>query len=116
MRMGARVRVGGAPSTNCCVPHREFGVEVPASTTAREGLPNATSSMMLRSASAERMNGSFVPRSHGIFRLFSASDEKKLAYAKPDALVMHRGPDEPRRRDRFRSRRRCHSRLYLGSE
>jgi aspartate carbamoyltransferase catalytic subunit len=45
--------------------------------------------MMLR-LQLERMHGSFVPSS-GIFPYFGL-DQKKLAYAKPDALVMHPGP------------------------
>jgi len=39
----------------------------------------------------ERMNGSFVPSSSEYFHYFGL-DQKKLAYAKPDALVMHPGP------------------------
>ena len=36
-------------------------------------------------------NGSLVPSSQEYFAYFGL-DEKKLAYAKPDALVMHPGP------------------------
>src|SRR5712672_2884086 len=39
----------------------------------------------------ERMNGSFLPSSGEYFHYFGL-DQKKLAYAKPDALVMHPGP------------------------
>src|ERR1700674_757955 len=39
----------------------------------------------------ERMNGSFVPSTQEYFHYFGL-DQKKLAYAKPDALVMHPGP------------------------
>jgi len=46
--------------------------------------------MMLR-LQRERMNGSFVPSSQEYFHYFGL-DQKKLAYAKPDALVMHPGP------------------------
>jgi aspartate carbamoyltransferase catalytic subunit len=37
------------------------------------------------------MNGSFVPSSQEFFHYFGL-DERKLGYAKPDALVMHPGP------------------------
>ena len=46
--------------------------------------------MMLR-LQRERMNGSFVPSVSEYFHYWGL-DEKKLAYAKPDALVMHPGP------------------------
>lgn len=46
--------------------------------------------MMLR-LQRERMNGSFVPSSQEYFQYFGL-DQQKLAYAKPDALVMHPGP------------------------
>ena len=39
----------------------------------------------------ERMDGSFVPSVREYFRFFGL-DEEKLAFAKPDALVMHPGP------------------------
>ena len=39
----------------------------------------------------ERMNGSFVPSMSEYFHFYGL-DEKKLAYAKKDALVMHPGP------------------------
>src|ERR1700742_3578250 len=85
--MGARVRVV-APST--LLPHgiERIGVEV--ARDMREGLEGADIVMMLR-LQRERMNGSFVPSSQEYFHYFGL-DQKKLAYAKPDALVMHPGP------------------------
>ena len=56
----------------------------------REGLRDADIVMMLR-LQRERMNGSFVPSTQEYFHYFGL-DQKKLAYAKPDALVMHPGP------------------------
>jgi len=56
----------------------------------REGLEGADIVMMLR-LQLERMNGSFVPSSSEYFHYYGL-DQKKLAYAKPDALVMHPGP------------------------
>src|SRR6201995_3955727 len=85
--MGARVRVV-APSTLLPPGIERFGVEV--SRDMREGLKGADIVMMLR-LQRERMNGSFVPSPPGYFYYFGV-DQKKLAYAKPDALVMHPGP------------------------
>ena len=100
--MGARVRVV-APSTLLPPGIERFGVEV--ARDMREGLAGADIVMMLR-LQRERMNGSFVPSMSEYFHYFGL-DEKKLAYAKPDALVMHPGPmnrgveiDSDRRRRR----------------
>jgi aspartate carbamoyltransferase catalytic subunit len=70
--MGARVRV------------------VAPSTLLPRGINGADIVMMLR-LQRERMNGSFVPSTGEYFHYFGL-DQKKLAYAKPDALVMHPGP------------------------
>ncbi len=93
--MGARVRVV-APSTLLPPGIERMGVEV--ARDMREGLDGADIVMMLR-LQRERMNGSFVPSSSEYFHYYGL-DQKKLTYAKPDALVMHRG-DESRRRDRL---------------
>ena len=85
--LGARVRVV-APSTLLPPGIERFGVEV--SRDMREGLDGADIVMMLR-LQRERMNGSFVPSAQEYFHYFGL-DQKKLAYAKPDALVMHPGP------------------------
>ena len=85
--MGARVRVV-APSTLLPVGIERMGVEV--ARDMREGLNGADIVMMLR-LQRERMNGSFVPSSSEYFHYFGL-DQKKLAYAKADALVMHPGP------------------------
>jgi len=117
--LGARVRVV-APSTLLPPGIENFGVEV--CRDMREGLRNADIVMMLRlqrermggslvpssqdhqcermsgllvpsdqDYQRERMNGSLVPSSQEYFAYFGL-DAKKLAYAKPDALVMHPGP------------------------
>ena len=39
----------------------------------------------------ERMDGSYVPSVREYFHFFGL-DQEKLAYAKPDVLVMHPGP------------------------
>jgi aspartate carbamoyltransferase catalytic subunit len=85
--LGARVRVV-APSTLQPPGIERFGVEV--FRDMREGLSDADIVMMLR-LQRERMNGSFVPSTQEYFHYFGLN-EKKLSYAKPDALVMHPGP------------------------
>jgi aspartate carbamoyltransferase catalytic subunit len=85
--LGARVRVV-APSTLLPPDIERFGVEV--SRDMREGLKGADIVMMLR-LQRERMNGSFVPSTQEYFHYYGL-DQKKLGYAKPDALVMHPGP------------------------
>jgi len=86
-QMGARVRVV-APSTLLPPGIERFGVEV--ARDMREGLADADIVMMLR-LQRERMNGSYVPSVSEYFHYWGL-DEKKLSYAKPDALVMHPGP------------------------
>jgi aspartate carbamoyltransferase catalytic subunit len=85
--LGARVRVI-APSTLLPPGIERFGVEV--FRDMREGLAGADIVMMLR-LQRERMNGSFVPSVQEYFHYYGL-DQKKLAYAKRDALVMHPGP------------------------
>jgi aspartate carbamoyltransferase catalytic subunit len=85
--LGARVRVV-APSTLLPTGIERFGVEV--TRDMREGLAGADIVMMLR-LQKERMSGSFIP-SMGEFSHYFGLDERKLSYAKPDALVMHPGP------------------------
>jgi aspartate carbamoyltransferase catalytic subunit len=46
--------------------------------------------MMLRLQN-ERMQGDFIPSPREYFHLYGL-DERRLALAKPDALVMHPGP------------------------
>src|SRR5918997_2356810 len=85
--MGARVRLV-APST--LLPPGIAGFKVETFTDMRRGLAGADIVMMLR-LQRERMNGSFVPSVKEYFRFYGL-DEEKLAFAKPDALVMHPGP------------------------
>jgi aspartate carbamoyltransferase catalytic subunit len=87
LTMGARVRVV-APSTLLPPGVERLGVDV--ARDMREGLADADIVMMLR-LQLERMNGSFVPSMSEYFHFYGL-DEKKLAYAKKDALVMHPGP------------------------
>jgi aspartate carbamoyltransferase catalytic subunit len=85
--MGAEVRAIG-PSTLLPPGIDRMGVKV--FTDMRKGLAGADIVMMLR-LQRERMNGSFVPSVKEYFRYFGL-DAEKLAYARPDALVMHPGP------------------------
>src|ERR1700719_1170672 len=85
--LGARVRVV-APSTLLPAGIEQLGVEV--CRDMREGLADADIVMMLR-LQRERMNGSLVPSVQEYFHYYGL-DQKKLGYARPDALVMHPGP------------------------
>ena len=53
----------------------------------------------------ERMKGALLPSAGEYFKHYGLTPEK-LALAKPDAIVMHPGTDEPRRRDRLGGGRR----------
>ena len=77
-----------APSTLLPPGIERFGVEV--ARDMREGLADADIVMMLR-LQRERMNGSYIPSMSEYFNYYGL-DERKLAYAKPGALVMHPGP------------------------
>ncbi len=85
--LGARVRVV-APST--LLPSGVERLGVTPFHDMRSGLKDADIVMMLR-LQRERMEGSFVPSVREYFRFFGL-DEEKLAWARPDALVMHPGP------------------------
>ena len=85
--MGARVRVV-APPTLLPTHVERLGVEVHHD--LRDGLTDCDIVMMLR-LQTERMQGSFVPSMREYF-YFHGLDYDKLAAAKPDALIMHRGP------------------------
>ncbi|MDE0410135.1 MAG: aspartate carbamoyltransferase catalytic subunit [Alphaproteobacteria bacterium] len=85
--MGTRVRVV-APPTLLPAEMDRFGVEVFHDMQA--GLDGVDIVMMLR-LQTERMQGSFVPSVREYFHYFGL-DARKLAAARPDALVMHPGP------------------------
>jgi aspartate carbamoyltransferase catalytic subunit len=86
-KLGARVRLV-APSTLLPAAAERLGCEI--FRDMKEGLANADVVMMLR-LQIERMQGSFVPSVREYYRFFGL-DEAKLAFARPDALVMHPGP------------------------
>ena len=85
--MGSRVRVVGPPTLMPSEVAR-LGVEVFHDMQA--GLKGADIVMALR-LQRERMARGPVPSAREFFR-FWGLDAEKLAYAKPDALVMHPGP------------------------
>jgi aspartate carbamoyltransferase catalytic subunit len=85
--LGARVRAVG-PSTLLPTGLERMGIEV--FRDMRQALDGADIIMMLR-LQRERMQSGFIPSAKEYFRFFGL-DEEKLAYAKPDALVMHPGP------------------------
>ena len=77
-----------APRTLLPAAIERLGVEVFHDMAA--GLKDVDIVMMLR-LQVERMHGSFVPSTQEYFHYYGL-DQKKLGYAKPDALVMHPGP------------------------
>ena len=66
----------------------EMGVKT--YTDMAQGLKDVDVIIMLRLQN-ERMRGALLPSSHEYFKHFGLTQEK-LAYTKPDALVMHPGP------------------------
>ncbi|KFL88256.1 Aspartate carbamoyltransferase [Acetobacter malorum] len=85
--MGCKVRVVGPPTL---VPggFKSLGVEV--FHTMEEGLRGADVVMMLR-LQRERMSSGQIPSAREYFRFYGL-DQRRLALANKDALVMHPGP------------------------
>jgi aspartate carbamoyltransferase catalytic subunit len=83
----AEVRVIG-PKTLIPADIRTLGVHV--FNDLRAGLEGVDVVIMLR-LQRERMAGALLPSEHEYFELFGLTEEK-LAYAAPDAIVMHPGP------------------------
>jgi aspartate carbamoyltransferase catalytic subunit len=86
-KMEARLRFVG-PATLLPAGAADWGVEVYHDMA--EGLRDADVVMMLR-LQRERMDGGFIPSEREYFHRFGL-DATKLAFAKPDAIVMHPGP------------------------
>jgi aspartate carbamoyltransferase catalytic subunit len=85
--MGATVRVVGPPTL---IPAAATSLGVTVHHDMRAGLAGADIVMMLR-LQRERMARGLVPSEREYFRFFGL-DRDKLAFARPDALVMHPGP------------------------
>jgi len=86
-KMENRIRLI-VPPTLMPTGMNEFGCEVFDS--MEEGLKDVDVVMMLR-LQKERMDGGFIPSEREYFHRYGL-DATKLAYAKPDAIVMHPGP------------------------
>jgi aspartate carbamoyltransferase catalytic subunit len=85
--LGAEVRVVAPPAL------MPFGIEAFGAKTFPnfdQALEGADVVMMLRLQN-ERMQGDFIPSPREYFHLYGL-DDRRLAKAKPDALVMHPGP------------------------
>src|SRR6201996_3915112 len=85
--MGCQVRVIGPPTL---IPDSVADLGVTVFHDMAAGLADVDIVMMLR-LQRERMVGGQIPSAREYFRFYGL-DREKLAYAKPDALVMHRGP------------------------
>ena len=70
----------------------------------RAGLKDVDVVMMLRLQN-ERMQGALLASAQEFYKYYGLTEDK-LELAKPDAIVLHPGPDEPRRRDRLERRGR----------
>ena len=85
--MGSRVHVIGPPTL---IPAEISSLGVDVFHDMAAGLAGADIVMMLR-LQRERMTRGLVPSAREFFRFYGL-DAEKLAFAKPDALVMHPGP------------------------
>ena len=85
--LGARVRLI-APPTLLPPGAADWGAET--FTDMRSGLAGCDVVMMLR-LQLERMDSAYLPSKREFFHFYGL-DQEKLAYAKPNALVMHPGP------------------------
>ena len=86
-KMENRIRLIGPP-TLMPAGVNEFGCEV--FDDMREGLAGCDVVMMLR-LQRERMDGGFIPSEREYYHRYGL-DAEKLAFAAPDAIVMHPGP------------------------
>ncbi len=86
-KLGAKVSVGG-PSTLIPAGMEKMGVEV--FNSIQEAIIDADVVMGLR-IQLERQKSGLFPSLREYYRFFGV-DDKRLKFAKPDALVMHPGP------------------------
>ncbi len=87
LAMNARVRIVGPPTL---IPAEAARLGVEVHHAMKPGLEGADVVMMLR-LQKERMTGGLVPSAREFFRFYGL-DAEKLAWARPDAIVMHPGP------------------------
>jgi aspartate carbamoyltransferase catalytic subunit len=86
-KMQNRIRLVG-PTTLLPKSFKELGLEI--SSDMKSGLEGADVIMMLR-LQRERMDAALIPSQREYFHRFGL-DQKKLSFAKKDAIVMHPGP------------------------
>jgi aspartate carbamoyltransferase catalytic subunit len=86
--MGNQVRLVGPPTL---MPAGIETLGVTVHHDMREGLNGADIVMALRLQKERMTKGGMVPSAREFFAFYGLNEEK-LAYAKPDALVMHPGP------------------------
>ena len=86
-KMQNRIRLVG-PTTLLPKSFKELGLEI--SSDMKSGLEGADVIMMLR-LQRERMDAGLIPSEREYFHRFGL-DQKKLSFAKEDAIVMHPGP------------------------
>jgi aspartate carbamoyltransferase catalytic subunit len=87
LAMNCRVRIVGPPTL---IPAEAARLGVEVHHGMKPGLADADVVMMLR-LQKERMTGGLVPSAREFFRFYGL-DAEKLAWARPDAIVMHPGP------------------------
>ncbi|MCQ4158735.1 aspartate carbamoyltransferase catalytic subunit [Roseomonas sp. GC11] len=87
LAMNCRVRLIGPPTL---IPAEATRLGVEVFHDMKAGLKDADVVMMLR-LQKERMAGGLIPSAREYFRFYGL-DAAKLAYARPDAIVMHPGP------------------------
>ena len=86
-KMQNRIRLVG-PTTLLPKSFKELGLEI--GSDMKSGLEDADVIMMLR-LQRERMDAALIPSEREYFHRFGL-DQKKLSFAKKDAIVMHPGP------------------------
>ena len=86
-KMQNRIRLVG-PTTLLPKSFEELGLEI--GSDMKSGLEDADVIMMLR-LQRERMDAALIPSEREYFHRFGL-DQKKLSFAKKDAIVMHPGP------------------------
>ncbi len=100
-KLGADVWLCGPPTL---IPPGIDRLGVTVTSVVEDAVADADVIMMLR-IQLERMQGAFFPSLREYFSVFGMTEER-VRLARPDAIIMHPGPDESRRRDRLGSGRR----------
>ncbi len=91
-KMGSKINVV-VPSTMITESFRQWlkeGYDAELYNNIEQGIADCDVVMMLRIQN-ERMQGSFIPSKEEYYRFYGL-DEKKLGFAKKDAIILHPGP------------------------